>query len=628
MVLRLLCVLALVAAAPCASAQPVVVQWGGWDFVPVPRDFDGDGRADFVVWSPRTGEWWSLSSATGQFRHVQWGTLGDVPVPADFTGDGRTDFAVWRPSSGAWFVLDGVTETPLPAVFWGQAGDQPVPGDYNGDGRIDYAVWRGGTGEWQVRDGASGAVRTVWWGWGPAGDVPVPGDYDGVPGDDFAVWHPGPIWWWTRWSTLGGTTNQPGPVQSWGAPGDTPISARFCSGTASLTFWRPSQGLFSTLGQASHQLGQAGDVAVPANFFGDGVEEYAVYRPTTGQWFVERAPCDHFEIARARIDRALSKVRGVAVAAVKDDDIVFAHGAGLANGWAPATPDTPWQVASISKLFVATAMLALADEGLVDLEASAGLNNPWNGAAPTVRDFASHTAGVERGCYGSTAGDPSPDLALGTACLWDSSRTQNWFQRLPGQAWTYANVGAAWVARWLEIRSGWDFDTFTRARIFGPLEMHHTAWFRSQLASPLLAEGYFEDRATPTNEGGVSPYPLGNLRASARDLAKFMIMWNGGGVAASGQRILQPSTAASALRQHRPIGPNGFFWWMNQTPGRTTWFHDGVLRGVCARLEIDPVKREGVVVLTNGVCELPGQPVARPEIASIQKQLFEILADP
>jgi hypothetical protein len=93
MVFRLMCVLALVAAAPLASAQPIVVQWGGWDYVPVPRDFDGDGRADFVVWHPSTGGWWSLSSGTGQFRYVQWGAPGDVPVPADFTGDGRTDFA-------------------------------------------------------------------------------------------------------------------------------------------------------------------------------------------------------------------------------------------------------------------------------------------------------------------------------------------------------------------------------------------------------------------------------------------------------------------------------------------------------------------------------------------------------
>lgn len=101
---------------------------------------------------------------------VQWGLPADVPVPGDYNGDGRTDIAVWRPSDGMWHVKDHFS------VQWGRSSDVPVAGDYDGNGTTDIAVWReqpyGGyqQGMWHVRNQFS--VQ-----WGTYGDVPVPGDY-------------------------------------------------------------------------------------------------------------------------------------------------------------------------------------------------------------------------------------------------------------------------------------------------------------------------------------------------------------------------------------------------------------------------------------------------------------------
>jgi hypothetical protein len=52
---------------------------------------------------------------------VAWGTDGDIPVPGDYDGDGRTDVAVFRPSDGYWFVQDAA------ATRWGAEGDVPLP---------------------------------------------------------------------------------------------------------------------------------------------------------------------------------------------------------------------------------------------------------------------------------------------------------------------------------------------------------------------------------------------------------------------------------------------------------------------------------------------------------------------
>src|SRR5262249_37991164 len=95
----------------------------------ITADYDNDGKADFAVWRPSTGEWFVIDSSTGRPRPSaqQWGQPGDIPVPGDYDGDGKADFAIWRPSTGEWFVIDSSTGTPRPsAPQRGDVGDLPV----------------------------------------------------------------------------------------------------------------------------------------------------------------------------------------------------------------------------------------------------------------------------------------------------------------------------------------------------------------------------------------------------------------------------------------------------------------------------------------------------------------------
>jgi len=92
--------------------------------VPVPGDYDGDGKKDIAVWRPADGNWYIISSATGTVTARYWGTAGDVPVPGDYDGDGKTDYAVWRPADGNWYILSAQAESS--AQQWGVPGDVPV----------------------------------------------------------------------------------------------------------------------------------------------------------------------------------------------------------------------------------------------------------------------------------------------------------------------------------------------------------------------------------------------------------------------------------------------------------------------------------------------------------------------
>ena len=98
-------------------------QWGGQaGDIPITADFDGDGKADVMIYRPSSGVWYGLSSisnyASGPI--IQWGLPTDVPVAADYNGDGRADFAIYCPSTGGWWILG------VGAYTWGVPGDFPV----------------------------------------------------------------------------------------------------------------------------------------------------------------------------------------------------------------------------------------------------------------------------------------------------------------------------------------------------------------------------------------------------------------------------------------------------------------------------------------------------------------------
>jgi CubicO group peptidase (beta-lactamase class C family) len=343
--------------------------------------------------------------------------------------------------------------------------------------------------------------------------------------------------------------------------------------------------------------------------------------------FLVAVPVKAQAVDAAAIDRIMAAsmsqwhVPGAALAVVENDKVVYlkAYGVKELGSGAPVTPDTLFNIASMTKAFTATAMAMLVDEGKLDWDDPVRkhlpyfrLSDPCADSMVTLRDLLSHRTGL-----------------VGYDALWDDSLLgrEEIIRRMasarPARAfrstYRYNNIMFIAAGEAVAAAAGRSWDSFVQTRLLDPLGMTETRLTLAGYTASDHAIGYRWDGST----AAVTPYglvddsnlgPAGAIKSSARDMAQWVRFHLANGII-DGKRLVSAEALGETKQPNSVVrlGPSdqtagtpvthldsyAMGWGLQDYRGELLVTHGGALNGFRGTVALLPEHNLGFVILDN-----------------------------
>ncbi len=306
---------------------------------------------------------------------------------------------------------------------------------------------------------------------------------------------------------------------------------------------------------------------------------------------------------------------GAGVALVSNGELLWCGGFGKADvaSGRDITCDTEFRVGSVSKSFVALALLKLQEEGKINLEArlqdvapEVPVKNRWESTNPVrIVNLLEHTAGFDdmQASEVYNFKDPYDFSLLEVFKRFQEPQDVRW---PPSTRMSYSNPGFGIAGYLIEKTAGKPFDQYIRETILRPLGMANADFPFTDANKPLLAVAYDSD---PPHALPGYPYiylrPAGDLKASPGELAKLVQFLLRRGKAGDAQILKQESIIRMESVESTLAAKNGLrlgYGLANYTSvvgGVVTHGHDGGIDGFISTYRYMPEQNWGYVVLLN-----------------------------
>jgi len=310
---------------------------------------------------------------------------------------------------------------------------------------------------------------------------------------------------------------------------------------------------------------------------------------------------------------------------ISKDELVWSKGYGFYDieNQKPATIDTLYLQASVSKTITATAIMQLYEQGKFNLTDDVNdylpfeMRNPNHPDIPiTFEMILSHHSSLAYDnvywlCLSYLPGDPDipsfpyPWLEDYLTPGGSGYSSTTWSEAEPGEQYLYANVGFSVVAYLVEILSNQDFNEYCRENIFDPLEMYNSSYrLRDHdIDSIAVPYEYINRQYFRHPHYGIHVlYPAITLRTSIEEYSHFIIAMMNGGVW-NNVRILNETTIE--LMHTAPFQPDlkynyGLGWQIiKRSSGEIDIHHGGGYVGVHCHVLIKPEKEIATILFSN-----------------------------
>jgi CubicO group peptidase (beta-lactamase class C family) len=306
---------------------------------------------------------------------------------------------------------------------------------------------------------------------------------------------------------------------------------------------------------------------------------------------------------------ARTQVPGVALGLLHEDAIQTA-GFGLTSveNPLPVTGETLFQIGSITKTFVGTAVMRLVERDQIELDATVRshlahfrVRDADASARATIRHLLTH--------MGGWAGDLFRDTGSGDDAL---ARYVADMAELPQLAplnthWSYNNAGFSLLGRILEVVTGQTCEQAIRDLVLDPLDMAHAFFEPAQVMTHRFAVGHQIGADGPAV---ARPWPLaraahpaGGLTCSVLDLMQYARLHLGQDSAASAQPLLSAESLAAMQSPQATLWRDkaawGLAWGIEEVDGARVVAHGGGTNGQISQLALVPARRFALALLTN-----------------------------
>ena len=315
------------------------------------------------------------------------------------------------------------------------------------------------------------------------------------------------------------------------------------------------------------------------------------------------------------------EVAGLAIAVVREEEVV-SRGFGVRDVGSGelVTPETMFHLASVSKPFVATAIVSLATardgEPVLDLDAPIvewipefTLADGREGEV-TARRLLSHSSGLpdvaDYGWHDPQLGDDALSEFAGSLSGWR-------LHAEPGSAFSYSNAGFELLGLLLSRATGTTFENAVRQQVLTPRGMRNSTFLRDEVPAHLAASPHVGMLLSVPE--GAYPYtrrhaPSSTLHSNLVEMCRWMVAhFEPAEVADAGSDGPSVRLDAGLLDlMWQPVVPVGqppweeaaaLGWGVGSYRGHRTLSHSGADPGFGSRFVLVPERRTGVVVLAN-----------------------------